>query len=154
MSTDPQAPFRSWQRSATEDLWERTLNQIATKVGQLAYLSRLRNVESDRYEHHGLIAVFGNDAAEDALRRSHQEVLVSLLNLSLLDQKDDISKYIQGLAQSPRRLLSNWEKNRGYEALLPTSASSAQRQLFEGNIRVIIQHLKAEFASVEIHRGS
>lgn len=154
MNPDPERPYRSWQRTATEDLWERTLNQIATKVGQLAYLSRLRSVESDRYEHHGLAAVFGKDAAEDALRRSHQEVLVSLLNLSLLDQTDEVSKYIQGLPQSPRRLLSNWEKNRGYEALLPTSASSAQRQLFEGNIRVIIQHLKVEFASVETHRGS
>ena len=149
MSSDSKLPGRSWQRTATEDLWERTLNQIETRVGRLAYLSRLRNAESDRYEHHGLIAVFGVEAAEDALRKSHQEVLVGMLNLSLLDQKDELLKYIQGLPQSPRRLLANWEKNKEYEMLLPRSASSAQRELFEGNIRLIIQHLKVELDGAE-----
>lgn len=149
MSLSPQPPKRSWQRTATEDLWERTLNQIETRVGRLAYLSRLRNAESDRYEHHGLIAVFGADAAEEALRRSHQEVLVGLLNLSILDQKDDVLKYIQSLPQSPRRLLANWKRNKGYERLLPNSASVAQKELFEGNIRLIIQHLKVELVDGE-----
>ena len=154
MSSDSKLPGRSWQRTATEDLWERTLNQIETRVGRLAYLSRLRNAESDRYEHHGLIAVFGVEAAEDALRRSHQEVLVGMLNLSLLDQKDEFLKYIQGLPQSPRRLLANWEKNKGYEMLLPMTASSAQRELFEGNIRLIIKHLKVELADAEKNPGA
>jgi hypothetical protein len=136
--------MRSWQRSASEDLWERTLNQIPSRMGRLAYLARLRNPETDRYEHHGLIAVFGEAAAEDALRRSHEEVLAGMLNLGILDQKDDVWQYLQGLPQSARRLLANWEKSKGYEALLPLGATGAQKELFEGNMLVIIRHLKAE----------
>jgi hypothetical protein len=113
-------------------------------MGRMAYLARLRNPETDRYEHHGLIAVFGEEAAEDALRRSHEEVLAGMLNLGILDQKDDVWVYLQGLPQSARRLLANWEKSKGYEGLLPMGATEAQKELFEGNMLVIIRHLKAE----------
>lgn len=141
--------MRNWQRSATEDLWERTLNQIATRMGRLSYLSRLRNPETDQYEHHGLSAVFGEEAAEDALRRSHAESLRSFLNLGILDQVNDVKGYLGGLPQSARRLLTNWEKLKGYEAMLPQSASLAQKALFNGNMAIIIRHLKAELVAGE-----
>lgn len=118
-------------------------------MGRMAYLSRLKNPETDKYEHHGLAAVFGEEAAEDALRRSHSEVLEEMLNMSILDQKDDVGKYLEGLPQSARRLLSNWEKTKGYEALLPLSSSAAQKELFDGNLVLIIKHLKAELAGGE-----
>jgi len=118
-------------------------------MGRLSYLSRLRNPETERYEHHGLAAVFGEVEAEEALRRSHQEVLMSLLNLSILDQKDDVRVYLEGLPQSVRRVISNWEKKKSYESLLPGTASSAQRELFDGNMILIIRHLKAELDGVE-----
>ena len=137
-------PPRKWQRNASEDLWERTLNQIETRMGRMAYLSRLRNPETDRYEHHGMIAVFGEESAEDALRRSHHSAFMSMLNLSLLDQVDDVRNYLQALPQSARRILANWEKTKGYESLLPPAATEAQRELFDGNMQVIIRHLRAE----------
>lgn len=152
MEADGASGKRKWQRSAMEDLWERTLAQIETRMGKMAYLSRLHNPETDRYEHHGLMTVFGEEAAEDALRRSHEDVLMSLLGLSILDQKDDVSKYVESLPQSKRRLLSSWEKNRSYQALLPNRATDAQRILFEANLRLIIQHLKGEFAAAEKSR--
>lgn len=147
MDFDSNPGVRNWQRSATEDLWERTLNQIPTRMGKMAYLSRLRNPETDRYEHHGLIAVFGETAAEDALRKSHEEVLMSFLSLGILDQTSDVQKYIEGLPQSAQRLLANWEKSKGYEGLLPPASSSAQKELFDANLLLIIRHLRAEFAA-------
>jgi hypothetical protein len=152
MGTDSNPGLRNWQRSASEDLWERTLNQLPTRMGKLAYLSRLRNLETDRYEHHGLIAVFGETAAEDALRKSHEEVLMSLLGLGILDQISDVRAYIEGLPQSAQRLLTNWEKSKGYEVLLPPASSPAQRELFEANMTLIIRHLKSEFSGGETNR--
>lgn len=137
------------QRSASEDLWERTLSQIETKMGQLTYLARLRNPETDLYEHHGLIAVFGEEQAEEALRKSHIEAMMGLLSLSILDQVDDVRKYLERLPQSARRLLASWEKTKGYEALLPPTATVGQRELFEANMTVIIRHLRVETAEVE-----
>jgi hypothetical protein len=151
MPEETERVARSWKRNAGEDLWERTLNQIETKMGRLAYLARLRNPETDRYEHYGLIAVFGEEEAENALRTSHMEVLESLLGLSLLDQVDDTRRYVTGLGQSSRRLLSNWEKTKGYEIFLPLSATPAQRALFDANMVAIIRHLKAAADGGEMH---
>ncbi|MCX6611459.1 MAG: hypothetical protein NTW74_11485 [Acidobacteria bacterium] len=130
------------------------MSQIATKMGRLAYLARLKNPETDKYEHHGLAAVFGDEAAEDALRRSHIEVLEEMLNMSILDQKDDVDRYLEGLPQSARRLLANWDKSKGYEAILPSATSAAQKELFDGNLGLIIKHLKVEFADGEQHPDS
>jgi len=119
----------------------------------MAYLSRLRNPETDGYEHHGLIAVFGEDSSEEALRKSHVEVMMSMLNLSIRDQVDDVRKYLESLPQSSKRLLANWDKTKGYETLLPPTATLAQRELFEGNMIVIIRHLRGEYGADDPHPG-
>lgn len=119
----------------------------------MAYLSRLRNPETDHYEHHGLSAVFGEESAEEALRRSHVEVMMSMLNLSILDQVDDVQNYLESLSQSPQKLLASWQKTKGYEILLPPTATLAQKELFEGNMCVIIRHLRGEHAAAEPHPG-
>ena len=123
-------------------------------MGRMAYLARLKNPETDKYEHHGLAAVFGEEAAEDALRRSHMDVLEEMLNMSILDQKDDVDRYLEGLPQSARRLLANWDKSKGYEAILPPATSAAQKELFDGNLGLIIKHLKFEFDDGEKHPDS
>lgn len=140
---------RSWQRTAGEDLWERTLSQIPTRMGRMAYLSRLRNLETERYEHHGLTAIFGENAAENALERSHGEALESFLGLAVLDQRDDVARYAEGLPQSARRVLESWDRTQGYNGFLPQSASPAQRELFEANLRLIVKHLRNEGGASE-----
>lgn len=110
----------------------------------MAYLSRLRNPQNDRYEHYGMSAVFGEVVAEEALRRSHQEMLMSFLGLSLLDQVDDVRNYVVVLPESAKRLLASWEKNKGYETVLPPGASLAERELFEANLGLIIRQLRGE----------
>ncbi len=110
----------------------------------MAYLARLLNPETERYEHHGLNAVFGEKSAEEALRNSHWEALESFLSLSLLDQRDDVDRYTEALPQSPRRVLESWERNMGYKAFLPQAASMAQRELFAANVGLIVKHLRGE----------
>ena len=110
----------------------------------MAYLARLLNPETERYEHHGLNAVFGEKAAEEALLHSHWEALESFLSLSFLDQRDDVARYTAALPQSSRRVLESWDRNVGYNAFLPQVASTAQRELFEANIGLIVKHLRDE----------
>lgn len=42
-----------------EDLWRRTLSGIPSIYGRLAFLASLRDVNTGRYEHHGLAMIFG-----------------------------------------------------------------------------------------------
>lgn len=115
----------------------------------MAYLARLLNPETERYEHHGLNAVFGEKAAEEALRNSHWEALESFLSLSLLDQRDDVARYTEALPQSSKRVLESWERKMGYNAFLPQATSIAQRELFAANIKLIVKHLRDEAGAVE-----
>jgi hypothetical protein len=143
MSSMPEPLARSWHRTASEDLWERTLSQIGTQIGRLAYLARLRNPETERYEHHGLSAVFGEDVAEDALRRSHRETLVEWLTLTLEEQKRDMGVYLDGLPQSRRKLLQSWDRGQGYLNFLPAECSFGERVAFTSSCEVIVKSLRA-----------
>lgn len=140
---------RGYSRSATEDLWARTLSQIPSRLGQMAYLSRLRNPQTGQYEHHGLIAMFGESSAIDALRRSHFDVFRSFLSLRLLDQLEDFRRFLSANSQPAKRLLMAWERNKGYETLLPPETSEAERELFGANMHLIMHHLQGEEAAAD-----
>ena len=58
-------------KTASDDLWRRTISQIPSIYGRLVYLGRLRNSDTGRYEHHGLAAMFDANLADSALRESH-----------------------------------------------------------------------------------
>lgn len=131
-----------WERNATEDLWQRTLHQIPTTLGKLAYLARLRNPETERYEHHGLRAAFGEEAAESAMRSSHLVVLEEWLKLELLEEKADLEQYVDSLPQSRKRTISSWLKTSHYLLLMPLTASESQTLLFGANMRVILESLR------------
>lgn len=152
---DPSTPpaAQAWQRTATEDLWQRTLNQIPTQFGRLVYLSRLRNPETERYEHYGLTAVFGESNAQDALQESHHQVLHQWLAYSLTRQVEDLEAYVTGLQQSRKRLIGTWLKARSFMGFLPAAATPAQRSLYEANLDLILKHLKDGSASAEEHQS-
>jgi hypothetical protein len=149
MDPSASAAAKAWQRTASEDLWQRTLSQIPTQFGRLVYLSRLHNPELHRYEHYGLAAVFGQERAEQALRESHEAVLLQWLAYSMAQQIEDLDSYLTGLQQSRKRLLGNWLKSRSYVLFLPAHVSPAQRALFEANLELILLHLKNGSASGE-----
>jgi hypothetical protein len=149
MEGELDSPRKPHTRSASEDLWARTLSQIPSRLGQMAYLSRLRNPQSGQYEHHGLIAMFGEPEAVDALRRSHEEAFRSFLGLGLLDQVEDFRRFLFSIPQPAGRLLTLWERNKGYEALLPPETSEPERLLFAANLRLIMHHLQGETAAAD-----
>lgn len=152
---DPSSPpvVAAWQRTANEDLWQRTLNQIPSQFGRLVYLSRLRNPETERYEHYGLAAVFGKESAETALQESHNEVLSQWLAHSLGRQIEDLEAYLAGLQQSRKRLIGTWLKARSFMSFLPAAATPAQSSLYEANLDLILKHLKDGSASAEEHQS-
>jgi hypothetical protein len=62
-------------RSPSEiDLWSRTLSRIPTSFGRLVYLAGLIDVNSGRYKHFGLVQVYSEQEAHEALRKAHTEV--------------------------------------------------------------------------------
>ncbi|MEJ5369596.1 MAG: hypothetical protein WHT08_14855 [Bryobacteraceae bacterium] len=132
------------QPRPAEELWRRTLANIPSIYGRLAYLASLVNVDSGRYEHHGLANIFGAEEADKALRKSHEQALIDWLSLQLEQQKADLELYFSSLPPSKKTLVESWTRLKPYRMVVPASASRAQRELFESNLAILLQILRSE----------
>jgi len=77
-------------QAAVSENWRRTLDQIPTVIGRLAFLSSLRSVATGTYEHFGLSQRMGPEPTNDLLRRIHLEVFENWLCFGLERQKEEI----------------------------------------------------------------
>src|ERR1700719_3023497 len=105
-------------RSAASDLWRNTLSQIPSVFGRLVYLSGLRNMNSGRYEHHGLALVFGEDEANRALKKSHLQAFQEWLGFNLEQQKADLDLYLSSVTTDKKTTLENWIQGTPYRNLV------------------------------------
>jgi hypothetical protein len=129
------------QRPA-EDLWRRTLAQIPSTYGRIVYLASLRNVNTGRYEHHGLTLLFGEDAADEALRDSHGRVFREWLEMSLDQQAADLALYFTSLPATRKTLTENWLRLRPYLTVPPVWANPAEHELFQSNLEILLKLLR------------
>jgi len=69
-------------KSALEDFEANTLAAVRGLLSKLYYVGRLRD-ENGTYAHWGLARVYGNDAAQSAIRASHRVLLLEVLKKPL-----------------------------------------------------------------------
>ena len=131
---------------AAGDVWKRTLSQIPTEFGRLAYLASLRNPNTGRYEHFGLARVYSDEESDEALRRSHTEALARWLGWGLAQQRRDLEEYLETLEGGREAALDAWRSLGSHRHLLPTDASEAQRELFVQDLELILDLLRHELS--------
>lgn len=133
-------------KSASDDVWRRTLRQIPTVYGRLVYLAQRRSPDSGLYEHHGLAKMFGEEEADTALRSSHDTTFRHWLNLGLEEQKADLALYFAGLPTSRKILVENWLRLAPYRSLIPFDASAADSELFLTDLDLLLRTVRNELA--------
>ena len=133
-------------RTASEDLWRRTLAQMPSIYGRLVYLSRLRNNDTGRYEHHGLAMMFDAELADAALRESHLRSFREWLAMDLEQQRADLELFLSEQPGGRRTILEAWLRLGPYRGSLPAAASPADRALFEGEFEALLRILLNEQA--------
>ena len=138
-------PKGTLERGPASDLWRNTLSRIPSVFGRLIYLSSLRGQNSGVYEHHGLSLVFGPRAANEALRRSHEETFRNWLSFSLEQQKDDLDQYLTGLVDERSAVIDTWLRLNPYRNLVPISARATDQDLFLLDFRAILEILRNEY---------
>jgi hypothetical protein len=136
--------IRTLDHDAASDLWRRTLSQIPSVFGRLVYLAGLLNMNSGRYEHHGLGLVFGEDEANKALKRSHNQAFQEWLNFNIEQQKADLDLYLSSVTTEKKTVLENWIKARPYEHLIPSSIRQTERRLYLADLNAILELLTNE----------
>jgi hypothetical protein len=107
-------------KSALEDFEANTLGAVPGLLGRLSYVGGLRDGKgtgTGRYEHWGLARVYGDDAAQSAIRASHRVLLSEVLKKHLAVLLKDVpascanehlteSEFLAALAQSSPKPLS------------------------------------------------
>jgi hypothetical protein len=134
-------------RSAASNLWRNTLSQISSIFGRLVYISSLRNPNNGRYEHHGLALVYGEDQANRALRKSHQETFKEWLTFNLEQQKTDIELYLTALPDEPAQVIRTWLKLAPYRNLIPASVRGVERRIYIDDLTVVLEVLKSAYGA-------
>jgi len=133
------------ERGAPADLWRNTLAQIPSVFGRLAYLCSLRDANTGVYQHYGLSQIFGDQAANEALCTSHQQVFAEWLSFDLEQQKADLDLYLAGLEGNRRIIVETWLRLAPYRSLVPSSAREVERELYVRDLEILLELLRSEY---------
>ncbi len=117
-------------------MWRKTLSQIPTVFGRLAFLASLRDQASGRYSHEALARLMGAEDADRTLCNSHHQVFSEWLGFSLAEQKSDLDDYLR-MEGSPRHALH-------YRHLVPPTAREVERQLYVTDLETLLELLQFE----------
>lgn len=124
---------------AAHDLWRRTLGQIPSRFGQLAYLASLRSPGSRNYEHHGFAARFSPQVADEVIRQSHHQLMLDWMGMNLEQAAADLEQYLDSLPRSRAVTLSTWLKLRDYEQFPPPDCPAPLLDHYLKQVRLLVE---------------
>jgi len=106
-------------KSAREDFEINTLGAVPGLLSRLSYVGRLHDGEG-QYDHWGLAKVYGHDAAQCAIRASHQVLLSEVLRKPLAKLLKDVDASCSSQHRTERELLDSL-KHSAPEPLSPAA---------------------------------
>ncbi len=125
------------------DFERRTLDEMPGGFSRLVYLASLRDYNTGRYHHYGLETRYSSEAVDEALRRCHAKVFEELLARPLQAQSQDLLGFFESLKDETSRLVKTWQTLRSYQMLPPEECHPLARELFDKNVDIILNILKA-----------
>ena len=133
-------------RAVIEDFSSHTLAAIPTDFGRLYYVSSLKDADSDRYQHDGLLALYSDGAVQDALSHCHEELFARVLETPLKDQGADLGRCLGSAGENYREMIDSWQKNRAFQEMCPRGLPDYLHDLFCSNLNALL----AIFASTKV----
>ncbi len=130
-----------------DHVWGHTLSRIPTIFGRLVYLASLRNPNSDSYEHHALMQMFGSEHSGEILRESHSRVFHDWLCLTLEQQSADLQEYLAELQGNSVDILTTWKQAKPYRNAVPNSARDVERDLYLSDLETLLEVMQAGFGA-------
>lgn len=130
------------------EVWRRTLAQIPSLFGRLAYLASLRDPNTGQYHHYGFAQRFNEREANKTLKHSHLNVFSDWLCFSLEEQKSDLELYLEGCEGDKREIVANWLEWPPFMNWIPTQTRDAERDLFRTDLETVLEIVRREYAVV------
>ena len=113
-------------KSAIEDFRANTLGVVPGLLGRLSYLGSLYDGKGT-YNHWGLAKVYGNEAAQGAIRTSHQLLLSEVLKKPLAVLLTDVQASCSNEDLTEREFVARLVKSAPRPLPLPKPLSPAAR---------------------------
>lgn len=129
-------------RDAHDDFRARTLSRIPSALERLIYIASTRDYNSGMYQHEGLAARFGVEAAASALEYAHWEAFQAVSLLSLRRLTEELQKYMDSSREQPGAFLNAWQKLEPYRVAVPLRAHPAIAELFVSNVKIALAVLR------------
>ena len=142
-------PADAW--SVYDDFRTRTLSRIPSTLERLIYIASTRDYNSGIYQHEGLAARFGADAAALALEFAHWEVFQAVSLLSLRRLTEELRKYMESSREQPAAFLNAWQKLEPYRVAIPLRVDPTIAELFISNIKIALAVLRHRLPELPDH---
>jgi hypothetical protein len=139
--------FRQNQR-VIEDFTVHTLSAIPSGMGRLLHVATLRDLSSGRYCHEGLLGIYSEPAVHQALSFCHEELFAKVLETPLAQQIVDLRVCLSAFEGTFGEIAARWRELEFYRVLVPLGTPAYLRELFCSNLRVLLELLERERASL------
>jgi hypothetical protein len=131
-------------RRVVQDFTETTLAGISGLFARLAYIASLRDLSSGKYEHAGLLALYPDEAIQQALQLCHEQIFERILESPLSSQQEDLRGCLAGMEAGLSRAASHWRRIESYRVLVPEAVPDYLKDLFCSNLRALLEILVEE----------
>lgn len=134
---EPPMPPQTPSRDRVE-LLEADIRALPSVLEQIVELAHLRDFATGTYTHPTITERSRAEEIHRTLSRLHEGAFRLWLQMRLEAQKADFDVYLSSLGVASARVVEHWRESEIYRCLIPASASLAERQLFVGDIEVVL----------------
>jgi hypothetical protein len=125
-------------RAVIEDFSSHTLAAISSDFGRLYYVSSLKDSNSGRYEHDGLMTLYPENAVQVALSHCHEELFSRILETPLRDQERDLRACLGSAGDQYWDVVESWRENRDFQNMCPEGLPNYLNDLFCSNMGALL----------------
>ena len=134
-------------RSVIEDFTSRTLAAIPSDFGRLYYVSSLKDADTGRYRHDGLMTLYSEDSVQVALARCHEELFSRILETPLRQQERDLRDCLDIAGDKFWAVVESWRESRFFRTMCPEGLPSYLDELFCSNMNALLAVFSADRAN-------
>ena len=125
-------------RAVVEDFSSQTLAAISTDFGRLYYVSSLKDSDSGRYQHDGLMSLYPESAVQTGLSHCHEELFSRILETPLKEQERDLRACLVSAGDKYWDVVETWRESRYFQEMCPGGLPDYLNDLFCSNMGALL----------------
>ena len=125
-------------RAVIEDFSSQTLAAISSDFGRLYYVTSLKDSDSGRYEHDGLMSLYPENAVQAGLSHCHEELFSRILETPLRDQERDLRACLGSAGDKYWEVVETWRESHYSREMCPEGLPDYLSELFCSNMGALL----------------